>query len=68
MTSDAIERLETRLAFLESNLAELGGLVFRQQQEILELRAQLSALMQRLATQQSVQATPTAGEERPPHY
>jgi SlyX protein len=70
MNSEAIERLETKIAFLESANLELSDVVYRQQQEILALRGRLEALAQRLeeAVAQAPEPLRTAEEERPPHY
>jgi SlyX protein len=68
MHSDDIERLETRLAFLEGANNELSDVVFRQSREIQSLRARLDALAQRMEAQQAVEPPRTAEDERPPHY
>ena len=68
MHSDEVERIETRMAFLEKANTELSDVVYRQQQEIRSLRTYLDALMQRLEAMQAVEAPRTLEEERPPHY
>jgi uncharacterized coiled-coil protein SlyX len=68
MNSDDIERIETRLAFLERANGELSDVVFRQQQEIQSLRVRLDALAQRLAAAESADPPRTLEDERPPHY
>ena len=68
MTSDEIERIETKIAFLESANVELSDVVYRQQQEIAALRARLDALAQRIDAAQTPDTPRTAEEERPPHY
>ena len=68
MNSDAIERIETKIAFLESANAELSDVVYRQQQEIAALRARLDALTQRIEAAQTPETPRTPEEERPPHY
>jgi len=68
MTSDEIERIETKIAFLESANVELSDVVYRQQQEIAALRARLDALTQRLDASQTAYTPRTPEEERPPHY
>ena len=68
MTSDAIERIETKIAFLESANVELSDVVYRQQQEIGALRARLDALTQRVEAAQTPDIPRSAEEERPPHY
>jgi uncharacterized coiled-coil protein SlyX len=68
MTSDEIERIETKIAFLESANVELSDVVYRQQQEIAALHARLDALAQRLEVAQAPYTPRTPEEERPPHY
>jgi len=68
MTSDEIERIETKIAFLENANVELSDVVYRQQQEIAALRARLDALAQRLEVAQTPYTPRTPEEERPPHY
>ncbi|HEU4625338.1 MAG TPA: SlyX family protein [Steroidobacteraceae bacterium] len=68
MDSEAIERIELKIAFLERANTELGDVVYRQQQEIEALRAQLAALIARLEAAQAEQTVYTPEQERPPHY
>jgi SlyX protein len=68
MNSDTVERLETKLAFLESANLELSDVVYRQGQEIQSLRARLDALAQRMEAAQTPETVRTPEEERPPHY
>ena len=68
MNSDAIERIETKIAFLESANLELSDVVYRQQQEIRALRARVDALAQRLEAAQTPETPRTPEDERPPHY
>jgi uncharacterized coiled-coil protein SlyX len=68
MNSDAIERLETKIAFLESANVELSDVVYRQSQEIQALRARFDALAQRIEAAQTPDTVRTPEEERPPHY
>jgi SlyX protein len=69
MNSDAIERIEIKIAFLERANLELSDVVYRQQREIQELRSRVDALKQQvLAVQTSETAARTPEEERPPHY
>jgi SlyX protein len=68
MNSEAIERIETKIAFLESANVELSDVVYRQQQEIRALRARVDALAQRIEAAQTAEPVRTLEEERPPHY
>jgi SlyX protein len=69
MTPEALERIETKIAFLESANAELSDVVYRQKKELDELRARLTALSARLDAAQSEGGRPySLEEEKPPHY
>jgi SlyX protein len=68
MNSEAIEQIETKIAFLESANLELSDVIYRQQQEIRALRARLDALAQRFEAAQTPETARTLEEERPPHY
>lgn len=68
MNSDASEQIETKIAFLESAIAELSDVVYRQQQEIRALCARVDALAQRLEAAETADVARTPEEERPPHY
>lgn len=67
MDNEIVERIELKLAFLERANQELSDVVYRQQQEIELLRAQLASLGNRV----DVLKEPgeySEQEERPPHY
>ena len=68
MNTDDIERIELRIAYLERANNDLSEVVYRQQQEIDTLRAQLAALSGKLDSASSEQTIYTAEQERPPHY
>ena len=68
MDSNAIEALETKLAFLERASAELGDEVYRQRKEIDELRARLAAVLSRIDATSGAGIDVTTADERPPHY
>lgn len=68
MNADHLERLETKLAYLERANNDLSEVVYRQQQEIDALRAQLAAFSRRMEASLSEQTVYTAEQERPPHY
>jgi len=68
MNSDIIERIELKIAYLEQANNELSEVVYRQQQELDALRAQLAALNGKMEIAQSEQTQYTAEQERPPHY
>jgi SlyX protein len=68
MNSEQLERIETKIAFLESANLELSDVVYRQQQELRALRSQIDVLTQRLQEAQTPDAVRSPEEERPPHY
>ena len=68
MNQTAIERLELKLAFLERANHELSDVVYRQQQELDELRARLAGFISRVEELTNSQRPYTEAEERPPHY
>jgi len=66
--NEIIERLEIKLAYLESANGELSDVVYRQQKEIDTLRERLNALLGRFEEAQAKISEWTAEEEKPPHY
>lgn len=68
MDAQTIEKIETRIAFLERANNELSDVVYRQQKEIDELQARLQVLSARLDAALTVERRYTPEEERPPHY
>lgn len=71
MNPQALEQIQTKIAFLERANADLSDVVYRQQQEIRGLDARIKELLSRLDAAQSEQPqseqSPT-DHERPPHY
>ena len=70
MDANILERLETKLAFLEKATNELSDVVYRQQQDIVALNDKVAALVSRFdAFKATDEERPyTQEEERPPHY
>ena len=68
MNDEALEQLQTKIAFLERAAAELSDVVFRQDREIQALAAQTKALAERLTSGTAEEPIRTADQERPPHY
>jgi SlyX protein len=68
MSSDALEQVELKIAYLERANAELSDVVYRQQQEIEELHVRLKALAERVDSIKAGSTPYTAEQERPPHY
>lgn len=66
-SEDSLERIQTKIAFLEQAMAELSDVVFRQHKEIQALDAQIKTLKDRLAGA-SLDEARTIEQERPPHY
>lgn len=68
MNDDTVERLETKLAFLERTANELSDVVYRQQQDIVALTERVTALTSRIDAMKGEGRAYTLDEERPPHY
>jgi SlyX protein len=68
MQANALEQIETKIAFLERANAELSDVVFRQHREIEALRARINALIERFEAAQSSEPAHGPEDERPPHY
>jgi uncharacterized coiled-coil protein SlyX len=68
MSDESLERLETKLAFVERATTELSDEVYRQRQEISELRARLATLVDRLESAAGPTGDGGNTHERPPHY
>ena len=68
MSSTDIERLESKIAYLEQSASELSDVVYRQQRELDDLRVRLHALLERVEAQKETPTEYTTEQERPPHY
>ncbi len=68
MDADPIERIETKIAFLEGAIAEFSDVVFRQHRDIEALREQLATLTARLQAYEENVVPRAPQDERPPHY
>jgi SlyX protein len=68
MSTEAIERLEMKIAYLERANNELSDVVYRQQREIQGLRARIDGLAERVSSMRSADEGRTPEDERPPHY
>ena len=64
---DPLERVQTKIAYLEHAMAELSDAVFRQHQDIQSIEAQLKAIRERMAGAPSDDGR-TLEQEQPPHY
>jgi len=68
MENEALERVQIKIAYLERANAELSDVVFRQQQELQALAAQIRDVADRLQAGQAPERVRNAEDERPPHY
>jgi SlyX protein len=68
MNSEAVEKIELRIAFLERANNELSDVVYEQQREIADLRTQLADLANRMENLRAEPLQYSAEQERPPHY
>lgn len=68
MSAEFIERIELKIAYLERANNDLSEVVYRQQQQIDALRAELAALNGKMEAAAAEQTVYTAEQERPPHY
>jgi len=68
MSNENIERLELKVAFLERANQELSDMVYRQQQDIEQLRTHVRELLGRVEALREEPTKYTAEQERPPHY
>jgi SlyX protein len=65
---DVVERIELRIAYLERANNDLSEVVYRQQQEIDALRAEIAVVGGKLDSALTEQTVYTPEQERPPHY
>jgi uncharacterized coiled-coil protein SlyX len=68
MNGDALEQLQTKIAYLERANADLSDMIFRQHQDIKALEDKLKELSQRLNAALSAWNEQEPVEQRPPHY
>lgn len=68
MNIEALEQIETKIAFLERANAELSDVVYRQHREIEALRERMAALTARIEAAHADPQVRPPEEERPPHY
>ena len=64
MHDEPLERVQSKIAYLEQAVAEISDVVFRQHREIQSLEAQLKAIKERLAGTPFDESR-TAEQERP---
>jgi uncharacterized coiled-coil protein SlyX len=68
MDEETLERIQTRIAYLERSNTELSDVVFRQQQELQALAARLKHVSQQLEALDNSDVKRDLQAERPPHY
>jgi SlyX protein len=68
MNSEDVERLESKIAYLERANNELSDVVYRQHREIQALRTRIDALAERFDAAGTVEERRAPEDERPPHY
>lgn len=68
MNAEIIERIELKIAYLERANNDLSEVVYRQQQEIDALRAELSVMNGKMEAAVAEQTVYTPEQEKPPHY
>ena len=68
MNDEALEQIQTKIAFLERATSELSDVMFRQHGDIQALEAKLKAIMDRLSGAQFDDPPRPPDQEKPPHY
>ncbi len=68
MNAETIERIELKIAYLERANNDLSEVVYRQQQQLDALRAELTVMNGKMETAMVEQTVYTAEQEKPPHY
>lgn len=68
MSGPDLERLETKLAYLERANQELSDVVFDQQKALDELARRVARLVDRVQALEAAGPGEPVGDERPPHY
>ncbi len=68
MRETTLEQIELKIAYLEQANQELSDVVYRQQRELENLRAQMMAYQRQIDSWKSEQRPFAAADERPPHY
>ncbi len=68
MNDESIERIELKIAYLERANNDLSEVVYRQQQQIDALRAELAVLNGKMEAAMTEATVYTLEQEKPPHY
>ncbi len=68
MPETTLEQIELKIAFLEHANQELSDVVYRQQRELDNLRAQMTVYQRQIDAWKSERMPLALVDERPPHY
>lgn len=68
MDESRLEKIETKIAFLEDSVQDLSSTVYAQQKEIEQLRALCESLAGYVRDIVRTSGDGPAANERPPHY
>nr|WP_298718667.1 SlyX family protein [uncultured Steroidobacter sp.] len=68
MNDEVVERIELKIAYLERANNDLSEVVYRQQQELDALRAELAILSGKMEAAMTEATVYTLEQEKPPHY
>ena len=68
VSEERLEKLETKLAYLEQANQELSDVLFAQQKALADLAARLNRLAGRIESLEDPGPGYTAADEKPPHY
>lgn len=68
MNNEIIERIESKIAYLERANHELSDAVYKQQRELQALQSRLASAFDRIDELQQPRRAYTLDEEKPPHY
>jgi uncharacterized coiled-coil protein SlyX len=68
MRDEALEQIQSKIAYLERAANELSDVVFRQHNEIRALETQVKSIKERLSGAQLEETIHAPEQERPPHY
>lgn len=66
--TEALMRLEEKIAYQDATIAQLNEVVVRQQRDIDDLRAFCKALTEQFRQVREQVKPGSAADERPPHY
>lgn len=68
MSDERLEKIETKIAFLEDAVDDLNRTVYAQRKEIDRFRAAIESLAVRVRELADAVGERGPGDERPPHY